>query len=247
MGKSKMYNARSLYFPDRIAHAISEILDYSLTIVEAPMGYGKTTAVRECTKYSGANIQWQRVYDSSMYGFWTGFCSMFSEFDIECSKSLAQLGFPNDSVTRQEALNIIATIEFPKRVVMVIDDYHVVERSEINDFIEYLVRNEIPDLSIVLTVRYMSFQNLDELKLKGYLKHITKETFEFDIKEIKAYYKICGINIKDDEAEKLYTITEGWISALYLMMLNFVDEGSFSGHKQHLQACGKDLIHAISR
>ena len=143
MAKAKMHNARSIYFPDRITNAMGEILDYPLTIVEAPMGYGKTTAGRECMKNFGVNMQWQRVYDNSMHGFWTGFCNMFSEFDVECSKSLSQLGFPNDSVSRQEALNIIAAIVFPMKTILVIDDYHVVERPEIDDFIEYLVRNEI--------------------------------------------------------------------------------------------------------
>lgn len=228
MGKTKIHNSRSLYFPDRITYAMGEIIDYPLTIVEAPIGYGKTTAVRECMKNSGVNMQWQRIYDSSINCFWTGFCSLLAEFDVECSHSLTQLGFPNDFISRQEALNIIDTINFPVKTVVVIDDYHIVEHTEINDFIEYLVRNEIHDLSIVLIVRYISFQNIDELKLKGYLKHITKETFEFDSNEIKAYYKLCGISIKDYEADKLYTLTEGWISALYLLMLNYLEDGSFS-------------------
>ena len=228
MQKSKLCNAKGLYFPDRITYAMGEMIDYPLTIIEAPMGYGKTTAVRECLKNTETMVLWQRVYDSSVNVFWTGFCSMFREFDVEYSDRLSQLGFPNDSVSRQEALNIIQAIVFPKRIVMVIDDYHVAECAGLNDFIEYLVRNEIPDLSIVLTVRYISFQNLNELKLKGYLKHITKQTFEFDVKEIAAYYKVCGISLKAGEVDKLYSITEGWISALYLMMLNFIDEGSFS-------------------
>jgi uncharacterized membrane protein YeiB len=36
----------NLYFPRRIAEAMNKIFDFPLTVVEAPMGYGKTTAVR---------------------------------------------------------------------------------------------------------------------------------------------------------------------------------------------------------
>lgn len=64
--------------------------------------------------------------------------------------------------------------------------------------------------------------------MKGYLQQITKETFELDSKEIKLYYKLCGINIKNSDADKLYSLTEGWISALYLCMLNYLEDGSFS-------------------
>ena len=243
---NKQYNPKNMYFPERITAAMSGIFDYPLTIIEAPMGYGKTTAVRECMKNSGANLQWQRVYDSSIHSFWIGFCNMFDEFYIECSKSLVQLGFPNDSVSRQEALNIIELIKFPMKTVLVIDDYHMALHTEINDFIEYLILNEIPNLSIVLTGRYISLQNLDELKLKGYLKHIIQEIFEFDAKEIKNYYKICGINLKDCEVDKLYSLTEGWVSALYLMMLNYINEGDFTSTSNIYKLVEKTLYMPFS-
>jgi len=47
MRKNKKPNTRSLYFSERITKAIRQVSDYPLTIVEAPMGYGKTTAVWE--------------------------------------------------------------------------------------------------------------------------------------------------------------------------------------------------------
>ena len=42
--------------------------------------------------------------------------------------------------------------------------------------------------------------------------------------EIKEYYLQCGIKLKDVEANKLYSYTEGWISALYLLMLDYKNE-----------------------
>jgi len=128
----------------------------------------------------------------------------------------------------QEAINLIEEMEIPADTVLVIDDYHLVDSMEVNYFIEALVKNEIINLHIVLPTRYTNFQNLDELKLKGYLQHITKETLEFTAEEIAKYYRKCGISIKETEADTLYSHTEGWISALYLLMLNFLEEGNFS-------------------
>lgn len=228
MQKSIKNKTRSLYFPERITASMNAIFDYPLTIVEAPMGYGKTTAVREHLNNAAANILWQRVYDSSTTSFWNGFCSLLGELDAPRSQSLLQLGFPNESVMLQEALNVIEDIAIHEDTVLVMDDYHLVDSTEVNYFIESLVKNEIINLYIVLTARYAEFQNLDELRLKGYLLHITKETFELIPKEIIKYYKLCGISIKDTEADNLYSHTEGWISALYLLMLSFLEEGSFS-------------------
>ena len=113
MRKSEQYNTRDLYFSERITNAMRQIPDYPLTIVEAPMGYGKTTAVRERLKNTGAHVLWQKVNDSSTNSYWRGFGSLFGEFDDYRSQSLVQLGFPNDSVSRQEAFNIIEEIKLP--------------------------------------------------------------------------------------------------------------------------------------
>jgi LuxR family maltose regulon positive regulatory protein len=60
------------------------------------------------------------------------------------------------------------------------------------------------------------------------LHHITKETFEFQPDEIIKYYQLFGVRIQKQQAEQLYALSEGWISALYLMMLGYLDEGSFT-------------------
>ena len=121
MRKSEKYNTRCLYFSERITNAMRQIPDYPLTIVEAPMGYGKTTAVREQLNFYKANVMWQSVYDNSLSSFWNGFCHLFSGFDEEHSQSLLQLQFPNDSVSLGTALNIIERIELPASSVIVID------------------------------------------------------------------------------------------------------------------------------
>lgn len=219
--------ARSIYFPQRISEAMNGIFDYPLTIVEAPMGYGKTTAVREHISNGHATILWQKIHDHSTNGFWNEFCNLIGEIDVDCSLSLAQLGFPNDSVSLQESVKLIESIGLPEKTIFVIDDYHLLNGAEVGSFIHFIVMNEIEHLHIVLTTRFIEYLSIEELSLKGYLYHITKETFEFLPNEIIKYYKQCDIILKKTEADALYSHTEGWISALYLMMLNYKEEGSF--------------------
>ncbi|MDR3542283.1 MAG: LuxR C-terminal-related transcriptional regulator [Desulfosporosinus sp.] len=222
----KKLNTRSLYFSERINNALRQISDFPLTIVEAPMGYGKTTAVREHLNFYKANVMWQRVYDKSLSSFWNGFCHLFSGLDEDNSQSLLQLQFPNDSVSLRTALNIIEHIELPANSVIVLDDYHLAECAETNSFIEFLVMSEMADVQIVLITRYTFFSRLEELQLKGYLYHIKQESFELMPMDIIGYYKQCGRNINAKDAGELYSLTEGWISALYLLMLNFGSKGN---------------------
>jgi len=217
---------RTLCFPYRITEAVGKVFDYPLIIVEAPMGYGKTTAVREQVILTSANLLWQNIYDDSKAAFWSGFCVLFKELDNDRAHSLAQLGFPDDSVSMHAALTLIKNIALPQQTVIVIDDFHLVDTQEMASFITLLTVNEIPNLHIVLISRFFEFLNTEELSLKGYLYHIKKASFEFSREEIIDYYKHCGISLTEGKADELYKLTEGWISALYLLMLNYKEGGS---------------------
>lgn len=218
---------RNFYFSERIIKAMDAGLNYPITIVEAPMGYGKTTAVRECLRNTEARVLWQRIYDNSTTGFWLAFCRLLHELDADRSQNLLQLGLPDDGVSLQEAIALIEEIELPGRTVLVIDDYHLLNGTEVENFIRFLVINEIDNLHIVLTARFIELINIEELSLKGYLCHITKESFELMPNDIVRYYKMCGVSLKDTDAENLFSISEGWISALYLLLLNYNETGSY--------------------
>ncbi|PKM76472.1 MAG: helix-turn-helix transcriptional regulator [Firmicutes bacterium HGW-Firmicutes-15] len=246
MSKAKQYNPRSLYFPERITGTMDGIFDYPLTIVEAPMGYGKTTAVREHLNQAGVNLLWLRVYDGSTSSFWNGFAQLFRELDDDRTQSLLCLGFPEDVISAQEALKLIGDIELPGPAILVIDDYHMIDSPAVNSFIELLVENEIDNLHIVLSTRYTTIQKLAELKLKGYLHHISKETLELVPQEIAGYYHACGIKLKSSEADQLYALTEGWISALYLLMLEYIAEGRYTSAKNIYTLMEKAIYDPLS-
>ena len=148
---------------------------------------------------------------------------MFAEFNMDVPINLAQLGVPNDNTSRQDAVKLLEEIDLPEKTVLVIDDYHLIGGTNLDSFMEFLAENKVENLHIVLIARFSALPNREELLLKGSINCIDKETFEFKPKEIKNYYKLCGHSIQDDKADKLYSFTEGWISALYLLMLNYED------------------------
>lgn len=47
---------------ERVNRALELIFDYPLTIVEAPIGYGKTTAVREFLAARGVPVIWTSFF-----------------------------------------------------------------------------------------------------------------------------------------------------------------------------------------
>lgn len=131
-------------------------------------------------------------------------------------------------MTKEKVLDLMQNVFSSPETIWVIDDYHLVDCLEVSGFIEFLLWNELPDFHIVLTTRYTHSINLDEMTLKGFVKHIQKDALELTLEDIVSYYRLCGLAPKEKEAHWLYAYTEGWISALYLLALSYPAEGAFT-------------------
>jgi len=223
----RAYKTKSLYFSPRLLEQLAGIREHPLTIVQAPMGYGKTTAVKHFLSGTGWGVLWQKVYDDSIDNFWDAFARLLGELNGGLGKSLAKIGFPDDALSLREALRLLSRLELHEKCVLVIDDYHLVENPRVSGFIAALAQNEVYNLHIVLTGRFIKLQQLEELSLKGLLKHITKEDLALTTKEIIEYFALCGVLIGEKQSRWLHETTEGWISALYLILLNFIEDGVF--------------------
>lgn len=228
MHKNKELNTKRLYFSDRIKQILSGLWNYPLTIVDAPMGYGKTTAVRELVGRPDARVYWLRVRRGNPFGFWKDFIRLTGMLDKENAGSLTRLEFPGDSATLHGVLPLFSGLHLSCETIIVIDDYHELESDLMNTFFEYLAQIKVPDLHIVLIARFTKFRNITELSLKNCVCHITKEIFELSPDDILQYFRVCGITLKAAQAELLYSLTEGWISALYLLLLEYASKGSFT-------------------
>lgn len=218
-------DARTIYMRKSINKALNKIWEYPLTVVEAPMGYGKTTAVKEYLKSGEAEVLWQTLSDNSATGFWTGFSRLFRKQDPAAADSLAEVGLPSNSVFLEEAVRIVGDIDFPTRTVIVFDDYHLLSSEDVDRFIELLVKSEFPNLHIVIASRSVFGENTTELVLKGYCSVIEKGCFELSRDEIVEYCRLCGVKLNTEETDFLVSYTEGWISAVYLCVLGFLQDG----------------------
>jgi LuxR family maltose regulon positive regulatory protein len=246
MVNNKRPNSRSLYFSDRLTEALNQIPQFPLTVLEAPMGYGKTTAIQAYAARTEIRVLWETVCENATARFWDEFCGVFAEFDRECARKLAELGLPADGASRREAGDLIANRQDAEPVLFVIDDYHLLDGSNVHELIVSLVRQRIPGFHIVIATRMVSLELLAELTLKGLAQHITQSFFELSPSEIVKYYHRCGVRLKVQEAELLHSFTEGWISALYLCLLGFLQEGRFEKPANLQELLAKTVYRPLS-
>ena len=67
-----------LLFSDRLQEQLEKVLDYPLTVVEGPAGFGKTTAVREYLRdrVDKDRRSWYTCLGESASRAWLGICEL---------------------------------------------------------------------------------------------------------------------------------------------------------------------------
>lgn len=223
----KKYDPNQIYLSERLKTRLESIFDYSMTVIETPTGYGKTTAVKEFLKNSGKKYIWFNVDSDDREQFFDDFCAKINGINEAAASQMRNIGFPVDSVTSSKIADVLMGIEFREKTVLVLDNYNLISDEHINDVLKDLSGNRDGNLIIVCLTQAITSSSTFELVMKKKLNHVSKVDFELTQTEIVEYYKQCGIKLEDKEAEFLFQYTEGWMSALYLQMLSYASTNTF--------------------
>lgn len=218
-----MLNQQHVLKRKSINDELKNIMHYPLTIVTAAMGYGKSTAARDFLnsldiKYAYLSIESE---ETSPQYIWDSLTRQLAKTNPEIGGKLRTLGFPNDYSQVEKFLKIIEDYTYNKSFVLVIDDYHLCQSNEFDKMMERIIREDIEGLHILVLTRIIPEMGIEELCLKGYCYHIKSDLFEVSSGEIMDYFMLYGLEISDDIAKQIYVISEGWISAIYLIMQRY--------------------------
>lgn len=211
----------------RINIELEHIFKYPLTVAMAAMGYGKTTAAKEFLSNSNIKHIWVSIErdESSPQYIWSSLTSQLSKTYPELGKQLHALGFPSDPPQRDKVMRIVEDLTYMTNTVLVIDDYHFAHSPEFDSLIERIVRSNIDGFHILILSRTMPDINIEELRLKGYCYLIKSQVFEVRIEEIKEFFILYGYYITEEIIRQIDEISEGWISAVYLIMQRYAEIG----------------------
>ena len=209
----------------RLDEKLNELRQFPLTVVTAPMGFGKTTAVRTFLNAREIPYIWLAMTESiriaaSEY-FWFLLVKGVRQISADFADSLQELGFPNDSVQISRIIDLIGSKKPEQGLTVVIDDYYLIENAQIDLFLEQLVLARIPWLHIVLVGRKVPEIHIEELKLKGFCCSIDARELSFTEEELENYFELIGFRGGEAEKQKIRSYASGWIAAIYLMVTSF--------------------------
>lgn len=206
---------------ERVNRALESIFDYPLTIVEAPIGYGKTTAVREFLSTKGSPVLWLSFLspeDTASF-FWDRLAKEIGRVDEAAGGRLKNLGFPSNTPQVANILSILNSLHYEENTALVIDDFHLVKSPQIGTLLSQIVKEEPENLHIVVITRDATNLDLAELIAKGLCNILSQQLLRFTDREIRDYCAMMGRMPAEDDLAKICEYTGGWVSLIYLILL----------------------------
>lgn len=205
----------------RVNRALESILDYPMTIVEAPIGYGKTTAVREFLALKNSPVIWLSFLseDDTPASFWDRLAVEFGKFDEAAGSRLKSLGVPCDTPQTTAVIAILSEMNYEQNTTLVIDDFHLARNMRVTGLFRRFVKEMPDDFHIVFITRDTTNLDIAELSAKGLCNLLPQQTLKFTDEEVRRYCAFMSVALTENEMKKLCEYTGGWISLIYLIIL----------------------------
>jgi LuxR family maltose regulon positive regulatory protein len=218
---------RGLVARPRLSERLSRGAKSALTLVSAPAGFGKTTLLAEWLAVAaagGRSVAWLSLdqRDNDPVLFWTYLVAALKTAapgDGAGALSLLQPPRPPGEAGLVTLLNDLDAVS--DDVVLVLDDYHVIEAREVQDGMAFLLEHLPPQIHLVIGSRADPSLPLARLRGRGELVEIRAADLRFTPDEAAAYLnEVMGLALTAADVAALEERTEGWIAALQLAALS---------------------------
>lgn len=217
------------YYSERLIKKLDKLRSAAITVVEAPSGYGKTTAIRDCLEAKlpqGTPVYWFTGVDEAPASAYRRLCRNIEKIDREAGESLLKIEFPN-AATIGEVMDVLRAIRCMNESYLVIDNLQLLYSIFPEGFFRALFEHQGKDLHIIFLTQFLRREQFAFVIGSGCL-HIDTVDLRLDAEDICRYYALAGMSINSEEALTIAGYTEGWIIAVYLQLCAFKETGRLS-------------------
>jgi LuxR family maltose regulon positive regulatory protein len=207
----------------RIAQALAAGADAALTLVAAPAGYGKTTAVRGWCASSDTALAWVTLDhgDNDAVRFWTYVATAVDRVREGLGRrALQRLRVSGTSIETavDELMNGIA--DYGRELAIVLDDAHSVTDAGCDASMRYAIERLPAMARLIVITRVDPPLELARLRARAALAELRADDLAFTHAEARELLvERAGLELEEDDVAVLHRRTEGWPAALYLAAL----------------------------
>ena len=226
-------SVNNLYLSERLQKTLAGVGSHTVTTVIAPMGYGKSTALKWWQQQLAARIPHAQVFRQlvaadSRQDFWDGFCRALRPRPVLAGQ-LQALGFPADPHTMRLLHELLqdALAGHPDPVFFILDDVHLLQSVDLPGIVSFLAERLPAQIHIVLLSRNQIFSEAQKLRLGSRLLELSAADLRLTQEELAQYAGLCGLPLPERESQALLSVSEGWIAMVYLIFRAYAQTGTW--------------------
>jgi LuxR family maltose regulon positive regulatory protein len=207
----------------RLVQVLGEGLARGRVLVCAPAGFGKTALLADWARGGGREVAWLGLDggDSDPARFWR---YVVAALDRARPGLASRVGPPPSQSFEglvTALINELAADPGGDEVLLVLDDYHLVDSGPVHDSVALLLENLPPGLRVVVSGRADPPLPLARLRARGQLAELRAAELRFSAEEAAALLgETAGPGLPASAAEALVARTEGWAAGLQLAALS---------------------------
>jgi LuxR family maltose regulon positive regulatory protein len=208
---------------------------HRLILVSAPAGFGKTTLVADWIRLEHLTAAWVSLEheDNDPARFWRYVITAIQTVDVSLGQT-ALAFLESSQLPRLESLLSSLLNDLSREaqsMLLVLDDYHVVETETIHRSLDYFLDHLTPNFCVVITTRVTPPLALARLRGRSQLTEAKTADLRFTQRETRFFLNTLNhLDLTEGEICSLEERTEGWIVGLQMAALSMnaqVDRHAF--------------------
>jgi len=216
----------------RLYERLNEGLNRKLTLVSAPTGFGKSTLVTGWISEKEHSTAWLSLDegDNDPVRFWTyliaALQTIYQDIGLEARQIVSVPQLRSNEPVVISLINDISRLDHD--LIVILDDYHVIEFEQVHAGLSYLLEYQPPNLHIVMITRVDPPISLARLRVHNQLIEVRAEDLQFSTEEATTLFnEKMGLNLEPKHIEALNKHTENWVVGLQLAGLSLKGRPSY--------------------
>jgi len=206
-----------------------------LVLVCAPAGFGKTALLADWLRSGDRPVAWLSLDagDNDPVRFWRHVVAALDRVRPGTGERVAPLLGPSPSSFEglvTALINELAASPGDNEIVLVLDDYHLVDAQQVHASLAFLLEHLPAGLHLVLASRSDPPLPLARLRVRGQLTELRTEELRFTAEEAAALLReSAGPGLPGAAVAALAARTEGWAAGLQLAALSLRGRSDIAG------------------
>lgn len=202
------------YFSEKLMNRLAGASCHPVTVVEAPSGFGKTTAVREFLRRNGGDARqsWYTCFGEQPRKAWERICRLFDGVDLEAAAELRSC-YPHSFDDIARLSEVVKNCRCEGETYLVVDNFQLFDNELSGRLPLAFTASSTENLHVIFITQPLPSPEFTD---HADILRLGTRDFFFDRESTARLCRLKGARMSERELDRVQSVTEGWVSAILL-------------------------------